>query len=87
MQLRFVLLACIGAAMAGCAGNTIVPTYATSNPHIQVGGDTPVDVEPAVESAGSFCLQVSEKWHKDGKTPDGKILWAKDTHRKVVPCP
>lgn len=72
--------------LAGCAGNTIVPSYATSNPNIQVGGDKPIDVAPTVENAGSFCLQVTELWHEDGKTPDGQRLYAKDTQRKVVPC-
>ena len=87
MRLRFVLLACFSAAITACASNTIVPTYATSNPNIQVGGDDPADREPTIENAGSFCLEVGEKWHKDGETPDGKALWARDTFRKVVPCP
>ena len=76
----------LSAALAGCASNTIVPNYATSNPNIQVGGERPADVGPNVENAGSFCLQVTEIWHQDGKTPDGQALWAKDTQRKVVPC-
>ena len=70
----------------GCASNTIVPNYQTSNPNIQVGGTTPENVGPTVENAGSFCLEVTEKWHNDGETPDGQALWAKDTTRKVVPC-
>jgi hypothetical protein len=79
----FIVLACL---LGACASPTIVPTYDTSNPNIHVGGPRPDDVPPAVERAGSFCLQVSEKWHQDGKTPDGKALWSKDTFRKVVPC-
>lgn len=79
-------LAAIVLLITGCASNTIVPNYQTSNPNIQVGGTTPVDLGPSVESAGSFCLEVTEKWHKDGETPDGQVLWAKDTTRKVVPC-
>jgi len=71
---------------AACASNTIVPTYETSNPHIKVGDPAPVDVGPTIENAGSFCLEITEKWHQDGKTPDGQPLWAKDTARRVVPC-
>lgn len=85
--LGLMALAALGlGGLAGCAGNTIVPSYATSNPNLQVGGDKPVDVGPTVENAGSFCLQVTEQWHEDGKTPDGQKLWSRDTYRKVVPC-
>lgn len=86
MKLRPVLLLGGGIWLAGCAGNTIVPTYSTTNPNLQVGGERPQDHAPAVENAGSFCLEVSEKWHADGETPDGTALYAKDTFRKVVPC-
>jgi hypothetical protein len=51
-----------------------------------VGGEQPPNSAPTVENAGSFCVQVSEVWHSDGKTPDGQKLWSKDTLRKVVPC-
>ena len=74
------------ALLAGCASKTIAPTYNTSNPFIQVGGEAPRDEPARVENAGSFCLEVSEKWHEDGETPDGTALCAKDTFRKVVPC-
>ena len=87
MSHRFVLLGCGAMLIAGCASQTIAPTYTTTNPHIQVGGQRPVDDGPVIENAGSFCLEVSEKWHQDGKAPDGKPLWARDTFRKVVPCP
>jgi len=79
-------LALLFTALAGCAGNTIVPNYETSNPNLQVGGERPVDLAPTIENAGSFCLQVTEQWHEDGQTPDGQKLYAKDTQRKVVPC-
>jgi hypothetical protein len=79
-------LALLIGALAGCAGNTIVPNYETSNPNLRVGGEPPVDLAPTVENAGSFCLQVTEQWHEDGQTPDGQKLYAKDTQRKVVPC-
>ncbi len=72
--------------LGGCAGNTIAPSYATTNPNLQVGGAKPVDLAPTLENAGSFCLEITEKWHEDGKTPDGQKLFAKDTARKVVPC-
>jgi len=72
--------------LAGCAGNTIAPSYTSTNPNIQVGGTKPADLPATLENAGSFCLQVTERWHEDGKTPDGQKLFAKDTARKVVPC-
>lgn len=72
--------------LSGCAGNTIAPSYATTNPNLQVGGQKPVDLAPTLENAGSFCLEITEKWHEDGKTPDGQKLYAKDTARKVVNC-
>ena len=86
MYSRFFLLALVGALTVGCASQTIAPTYSSTNPNIQVGGQRPVDGTPVVENAGSFCLEVVDKWHQDGKTPDGTALWAKDTFRKVVPC-
>ncbi len=85
MQLRNLVLGGL-LAVSGCASNTIVPSYANSNPSLQVGGEQPANGAPTVENAGSFCLQVTEIWHADGKTPDGQKLWAKDTLRKVVPC-
>ncbi|MCC7411068.1 MAG: hypothetical protein IT495_05485 [Gammaproteobacteria bacterium] len=86
MRPSLMSIACALALLAGCASNTIVPTYNTSDPNLQVGGKRPQDSPPQVENAGSFCLQVEEKWHTDGKTPDGQALWTRDTFRKVVPC-
>jgi hypothetical protein len=87
MTVRFILLAGVVALTAACASNTIVPNYSASNPNMKVGNERPEDTEDTIENAGSFCLQINEKWHKDGKTPDDKALWSKDTFRKVVPCP
>lgn len=75
-----------GALLCGCASQTIVPSYVNNNPDLQVGGERPGDAMPRTESAGSFCLEVSDKWHQDGRTPDGQALWARDTFRRVVPC-
>ncbi len=86
MPFRLSLFALAAALLSACAGNTIAPTYNTTNPNIQVGGDEPVDQPAKVENAGSFCLEVADKWHEDGKTPDGTKLYARDTFRKVVPC-
>ncbi len=81
-----VMLSGLALLLTGCASNTIAPSYQISNPNIQIGGERPVDVAPTVENTGSFCLQISDKWHNDGKTPDGQVLWAKNTVRQVVPC-
>ncbi|MEQ8663633.1 MAG: hypothetical protein RLW62_22685 [Gammaproteobacteria bacterium] len=78
-------LAC-AALLAGCATQTIAPTYDTSNPDIRIGGPRPTDEPPRIENAGSFCLEIAERWHLDGKTPDGTALWARDTLRRVTPC-
>lgn len=78
--------AMFAALIAGCANTTIAPSYSSTNPNIQVGGTKPADLPSTLENAGSFCLQVTERWHEDGKTPDGQKLFAKDTARKVVPC-
>jgi len=82
------LMTCLvcAALLGGCATPTIVPTYTTTNPDIRIGGERPVDEAPRIEAAGSFCLEVAERWHRDGDTPDGTALWARDTLRKVVPC-
>ncbi|HSP31843.1 MAG TPA: hypothetical protein VLO13_07545 [Halomonas sp.] len=73
--------------VAGCASSTIAPSYTTDNPDImRIGGDRPANRDTTVESAGSFCLETSERWNDHGRTPDGQTLWAKDTMRKVVAC-
>ena len=73
--------------LAGCASNTIAPRYTSDNPDIlRIGGERPSNPDVVVENAGSYCLQVTERWNDHGRTPDGQTLWAKDTQRKVVPC-
>lgn len=75
------------ALAAGCASNTIAPRYSTDNPDVmRIGGERPASKEVVTENAGSYCLESREVWNSHGKTPDGQTLWAKDTHRKVVPC-
>ena len=83
---RWLLPVFASLTLGACATNTIAPSYETSNPDIQVGGASPEDRPPHIDSAGSFCLEITEKWHRDGNTPDGQALWARDTLRKVVPC-
>jgi len=29
---------------------------------------------------------ILDKWKTDGKTPDGQMIWTKDSFRKVIPC-
>ncbi|MCB1748827.1 MAG: hypothetical protein KDK06_16740 [Gammaproteobacteria bacterium] len=86
MPSRLIAYAFGGILLCACASQTIVPSYVNNNPDLQVGGERPTDGMPRTESAGSFCLEVSDKWHQDGRTPDGQPLWAKDTFRRVVPC-
>lgn len=86
MNRRLTICIACAALLTGCATQTIVPSYDTSNPDLQIGGSRPQDAPPRIEPAGSFCLEVSERWHLDGRTPDGTALWSRDTLRKVVPC-
>ncbi|AMD00506.1 MULTISPECIES: hypothetical protein [Halomonas] len=74
--------------VTGCASNTtIAPRYTTDNPDLlRIGGDRPSNPDVRTENAGSFCVEITERWNEHGKTPDGQVLWAKDTLRKVVPC-
>lgn len=74
------------AALGGCAGNTIAPDYSSTDPNVHIGGEQPEDDGSKIEDIGSFCMEVTQKWHEDGKTPDGQKLWSRDTYRKVVPC-
>jgi hypothetical protein len=86
MRRHSLLVAVVAATLSGCAGNTITPDYSSTDPNVQVGGEQPADSGPMKEDIGSFCMEVSQKWHEDGQTPDGKTLWSRDTFRKVVPC-
>ena len=83
---RCLAVALLAAVAAGCA-TTITPSYSSQKPDIvRVGGDRPSDPQPSMENTGSFCVETAERWHQDGKTPDGQSLWAKDTIRRVVAC-
>ncbi|PAU78963.1 hypothetical protein [Halomonas salipaludis] len=88
MPLRRCLPILLVAALAtGCASTTIAPRYTTDNPDVlRIGGERPANPDQRTESAGSYCLEIAERWNDHGKTPDGQVLWAKDTLRKVVPC-
>ncbi|GGY06920.1 hypothetical protein GCM10007160_37940 [Litchfieldella qijiaojingensis] len=87
MAFRFLLPLTAAALLAGCASSAIAPKYATDNPDImRIGNERPANPEVQVENLGSYCVEVRETWNEHGKTPDGQILWAKDTSRKVVPC-
>ena len=42
---------------------------------MRIGGETPGNKEPEILNLGSYCLQVTDKWKNDGKTPDGQAIW------------
>ncbi len=87
MSYRHVLLCLLLVTLSTGCSQIIKPNYTSSNPDImRVGGSSPEKPLTTTENVGSFCLEVSDNWHRDGKTPDGQALWAKDTARKVVPC-
>lgn len=84
---KYIVYGAMTAIMAGCAVTTVTPTYTSSNPDMmRIGGDKPGDKEAETINMGSYCLQVTEKWKMDGKTPDGQSIWTKDSYRKVIPC-
>ena len=79
--------ATVAAVLAGCGTTTINPNYTSANPDLmRIGGNEPSSTDPQILNLGSYCLQVTEEWKVDGKTPDGQIIWTKDSSRKVVPC-
>ncbi|ADW17344.1 hypothetical protein Despr_1174 [Desulfobulbus propionicus DSM 2032] len=81
------MYAAVAAALVGCGTATIPPNYSSTNPDLmRIGGDTPGSREPEIINMGSYCLQVTEKWKADGKTPDDQIIWTKDSYRKAIPC-
>ena len=84
----FSVCTAIAFTIAGCSTATIKPNYTSTNPDVmRIGGDRPGDKEPEIANMGSYCLQITEKWKADGKTPDGQTIWSKDSLRKAVPCP
>ncbi|WP_028318983.1 hypothetical protein [Desulfobulbus elongatus] len=83
----FAAYAVAALALAGCGAATIAPNYQSTNPDLmRIGGDTPGQKEPEIINMGSYCLQVMDKWKADGKTPDGQMIWTKDSFRTAVPC-
>ena len=77
----------LAVALSACA-MTVKPTYTSTNVDLlRIGGEKPSDKEPETIHAGSYCLQIAEKWKADGKTPDGQTIWTRDCLRKVIPCP
>jgi hypothetical protein len=79
--------AAIAISLAGCGLNTMKPNYTSTNTDfLRIGGDKPSDKEPEIINSGSYCLQITEKWKADGKTPDGQTIWSKDSFRKATPC-
>jgi hypothetical protein len=83
----FFIYAFVAVTLAGCGAATIAPNYQSTNPELmRIGGDTPGNKEAEILNMGSYCLQVTDKWKVDGKTPDGQTIWTKDSFRKVIPC-
>ncbi len=77
----------LAAFMAGCGAATIKPSYTSTNADLmRIGGEAPEAKAPEIINMGSYCLQVTDKWKADVKTPDGQTIWTKDTYRKVTPC-
>jgi hypothetical protein len=84
---KYSVCAAIAFALTGCASSMITPTYLSSDTELlRIGYEKPNDKEPVVTNMGSYCMQTSEKWKADGKTPDGQTIWSKDSLRSVVPC-
>ncbi|WP_110656312.1 hypothetical protein [Salinicola halimionae] len=88
MALRRMLMASgLVVAMAGCASNTFAPNYQSNNTDIlRIGGERPDAAAPAVEDLGSFCVQTTQQWTDQGRTPDDQRLWVKSTLRQAVAC-
>lgn len=83
----FFVFAVIAVTATACSVGTIKPNYTSTNANLmRIGGEQPVDKEPTITNMGSYCLQVTDKWKADGKTPDGQTIWTLDSLRKVVPC-
>ncbi|TKB28255.1 hypothetical protein FCL47_01810 [Desulfopila sp. IMCC35006] len=83
----FFVYAGIAVALSGCGAATINPNYTSAKPDLmRIGGGMPDAKGPEILNLGSYCLQVTEKWNADGKTPDDQVIWTKDSIRRVVPC-
>jgi hypothetical protein len=83
----FLLSAVAAIVLSGCGATTIAPNYQSTNPDLmRIGGDAPGSKDPETINMGSYCLQVVDKWKADGKTPDGQMIYTKDSFRKTVPC-
>lgn len=77
----------VAVTLAGCGAATINPNYTSAKPDLmRIGGGAPEAKEPEILNLGSYCLQVTEHWSADGKTPDDQVIWTKDSIRRVVPC-
>lgn len=87
-RLRVVCVcAVVAVALTGCGEKTVNPNFSSANPELlRIGGEKPEDKGPEIINMGSYCLSVTEKWKADGKTPDGQMLWSKDSLRKAIPC-
>lgn len=88
MNSSLLMLAVVAtAAIVSACASEITPTYQSSAPDLlRIGGEKPSDQVLETRNLGTFCLQVQEKWKSDGKTPDGKTIWSKDTVRKTMAC-
>lgn len=83
----FFAYAAISVTLAGCGAATVSPNYSSAQPDLmRIGGGIPDAKEPETLNLGSYCLQVTEKWNADGKTPDDQVIWTKDSIRRVVSC-
>ena len=83
----FFIYAAIAVSLTGCGMATMKPNYSSANTDLmRIGGEKPSDKEPEIINMGSYCLQVTEKWKADGKTPDGQTIWSKDSLRRAHPC-
>ncbi|CAK0745789.1 conserved exported hypothetical protein [Gammaproteobacteria bacterium] len=87
-KLRMTLLgiAAVSGLLAGCSA-PLKPNYTTTNPDLmRIGGEKPADRAPEVANMGTYCMQTSDHWKSDGRTPDGDTIWTKDTFRKAAAC-
>ena len=81
------IYAAVAVSLAGCGMATMKPNYTSTNADLlRIGGDRPNDKSPEIINMGSYCLQVTDKWKADGKTPDGQTIWSKDSVRRALPC-